>query len=467
MVAIRAFLVALLLPSLAIAQVKQSGNVTNGHPVVWVAPGVIGDAGTSSAGALNTLGITSSGSQSDCINSGPVSSPYYQFCLGSNSNGTALMSLNAVANPTNAPAINIQVNGGTPVVINQAGLQFTSGMLGNIALTYSATGNVNSTPTLSNTWTFSNNGGVNTTVDTQTYNLTNITGASGQAIWASRDSIVFSGPSSITSGASYVPRVMDGIVTTPMGYGAGHPVMWGAISNVIDQTNQASATAGGLLTHEFDQEAAGLDNATPGAGRQAIVINFLTHNYPTNAASQFTSAIDIVSSDAGVSLKTPIVVAVPYSVAAIQLATATSVGGAPAIQLSSTQSIDFGNGYKVSGDIAPGFAAVSFFHSGLDFFQISTGSIKITDGTQYSQLGVTGSLTQSLTSSSGTFASYMVGATGVGNISADGASGLVLSSTATLTLLATGIKVGSTAAVSCTGVTAGTVAVVQGLVTHC
>ncbi len=86
-----AFLIALM-PSLAQAQVVFSGTGTPGHPVYFVTNGVIADAGTATLGYLNELGVTNSG-QHICQNSGPVSGPYTQICLGATVLGGGTLSV--------------------------------------------------------------------------------------------------------------------------------------------------------------------------------------------------------------------------------------------------------------------------------------------------------------------------------------------------------------------------------------
>lgn len=78
-----------LLPAAAVAQVKQSGNVTPGHAVAWTTDGVIKDAGTPVSGALTGLGVTTSG-PGFCQNSGPITGPYNQLCLSVTSTGGTL-----------------------------------------------------------------------------------------------------------------------------------------------------------------------------------------------------------------------------------------------------------------------------------------------------------------------------------------------------------------------------------------
>src|SRR5215469_10744776 len=60
--------------------VKQTGNVTPGHPARWSTTGTISDGGTAANGFLTGLGVQASG-PGICQNSGPVTGPYQQVCL--------------------------------------------------------------------------------------------------------------------------------------------------------------------------------------------------------------------------------------------------------------------------------------------------------------------------------------------------------------------------------------------------
>lgn len=99
-----------LLPLAAFAQVQQSGTVTPTHPTMWTTNGVIQDAGTSANGKLSTLGITANGGTPFCINSGPITGPYEQFCLGMSSGGDGTISLQSIGGAT-TPTFNVKING--------------------------------------------------------------------------------------------------------------------------------------------------------------------------------------------------------------------------------------------------------------------------------------------------------------------------------------------------------------------
>jgi len=74
--------------------VEQSGTVTAGHAAYWVAPGIIGDAGTSATGVLNTLGIQSSSISSFGINNAAPAGAHNRLTLGI-SGATAEIGINA------------------------------------------------------------------------------------------------------------------------------------------------------------------------------------------------------------------------------------------------------------------------------------------------------------------------------------------------------------------------------------
>jgi hypothetical protein len=101
-----AFLLGLIEPVYGQATVKQSGNVTQGHAAAWVSPGVIRDAGPAAQGFLNTLGITGSGPVF-CINSGPTTGAYNQFCLGATQGGGGTISLFGINGASGGLTINV------------------------------------------------------------------------------------------------------------------------------------------------------------------------------------------------------------------------------------------------------------------------------------------------------------------------------------------------------------------------
>src|SRR5213595_3149372 len=91
--ALLGLLSGLLFATAAHAQVQQSGTVTPGHAVRWVAPGVIGDGGTAASGSLTSLGVTLNGS-GICQNSAlTTAAGYQQICLGATTSGGGYISV--------------------------------------------------------------------------------------------------------------------------------------------------------------------------------------------------------------------------------------------------------------------------------------------------------------------------------------------------------------------------------------
>lgn len=88
--------------------VKQSGKVTPGHPVMWIADGVVGDGGTAVNGFLTSIGVLAQG-PGICQQSGPLTGPYNQICLGVTTTGGGTISLNNYGGATGG--LNFSVNG--------------------------------------------------------------------------------------------------------------------------------------------------------------------------------------------------------------------------------------------------------------------------------------------------------------------------------------------------------------------
>lgn len=107
-----AALIAALAAAPALGQpVTQGGQVTPNHPTMWTTNGIIGDAGTSDAGGLTTLGITSPGTTPFCINNGSVlAGPYSALCLGINPTSGATLTVQAFGGATPLP-LNFNMNG--------------------------------------------------------------------------------------------------------------------------------------------------------------------------------------------------------------------------------------------------------------------------------------------------------------------------------------------------------------------
>jgi len=79
-----ATIVASLLALMGVAHtqpVQQSGNVTPGHAVMWIAPGIVIDAGTAASGFLSSIGVTTQG-PGICQNTAPITQAYSALCLG-------------------------------------------------------------------------------------------------------------------------------------------------------------------------------------------------------------------------------------------------------------------------------------------------------------------------------------------------------------------------------------------------
>ncbi len=128
-----------LMPSLAFAQVLQSGTVTANHATRWITNGVIGDAGTATNGSVTTFGITNTGTPF-CINDAltTAAAGYHQFCLGSNLNSAgAVISYNAYGGAASLP-IQVILNGVTTTLGTGSVNSGTGGNLGYYATTGTA-----------------------------------------------------------------------------------------------------------------------------------------------------------------------------------------------------------------------------------------------------------------------------------------------------------------------------------------
>ena len=91
---IRYLIAALLISLPAIAgSITQSGSVTPGHGLSVVTNGVVQDSGAATNGFLTELGITKNGGLAFCINSGPITGPYNELCLGAGTSSAATLSL--------------------------------------------------------------------------------------------------------------------------------------------------------------------------------------------------------------------------------------------------------------------------------------------------------------------------------------------------------------------------------------
>lgn len=105
---IRRILLAILLlggaASASAQSVQQSGSVTTGHLSSWATSGVLQDAGTATAGKVNSLGLYGNGGTPWCItrstSPGPFSGAYSQLCAGISTTGAYLNIGNYGGDPT-------------------------------------------------------------------------------------------------------------------------------------------------------------------------------------------------------------------------------------------------------------------------------------------------------------------------------------------------------------------------------
>ncbi len=128
-----AFIIAIA-PTIGAAQsVSQSGTVTPGHAAMWATNGVIKDAGTAANGFFSSLGTQGPG-PTICANSGPITGPYQQLCLNSNTASAGKITLNPYGGATAQPlqlctagvCVTVPTSGGsgtiptitTPTVLN-------------------------------------------------------------------------------------------------------------------------------------------------------------------------------------------------------------------------------------------------------------------------------------------------------------------------------------------------------------
>ena len=123
----RALLILLFLCTSAHAQqnVRQSGNVTPGHAVMWSGTGIVRDAGTAAQGNLSSLGVTNAGGPGICVNSGPVTGAYNALCLSATTSGVGQIQYNAFLGATPG-ALQFSVNGVTINLPNVPGSTFAT-----------------------------------------------------------------------------------------------------------------------------------------------------------------------------------------------------------------------------------------------------------------------------------------------------------------------------------------------------
>ena len=84
----------MLLAFPAMAQVKQSGNVTPRHVTTWTTNGVVQDGGTAQNSPVTDLGTTSSNQQSICAANAAFGRPRSVICLGATETGLYLTTQN-------------------------------------------------------------------------------------------------------------------------------------------------------------------------------------------------------------------------------------------------------------------------------------------------------------------------------------------------------------------------------------
>lgn len=113
-------LLLLTTPALAQQTVRQGGNVTPGHLPMWVAPGVVQDAGTAVNGFLTGVGVTQGAGFGMCVNSASIDAPYNRLCLSSTTTGGGVISLDHIGVGATG-SLNITVNGGSSFGINDQG----------------------------------------------------------------------------------------------------------------------------------------------------------------------------------------------------------------------------------------------------------------------------------------------------------------------------------------------------------
>lgn len=104
--------------------VEQSGTITAGHAAFWVAPGIVGDGGTSATGALNTLGLQSSSISSFGINNAAPAGAHNRLTFGV-SGATAEIGINAFNGAAQLP-LRFNLHGTYFDLVDSTTLQATS-----------------------------------------------------------------------------------------------------------------------------------------------------------------------------------------------------------------------------------------------------------------------------------------------------------------------------------------------------
>ena len=119
------FALLFLVPSVALAQVQQSGNVTSGHIVQWITTGVIGDAGSATAPATNpapsSFGLINNAGPAYCVLSALTTVAYNRLCFGVGTSSHAFIQLDALGGAT-AQGLDLIINGNTLAISSTGAL---------------------------------------------------------------------------------------------------------------------------------------------------------------------------------------------------------------------------------------------------------------------------------------------------------------------------------------------------------
>jgi hypothetical protein len=117
---------ALLLPLPALAQVQQSGSVTQKHVTCWTTSGVVQDCGSAASGFPSSFGVTNNGGPGICLDSAPITSPYNQLCFSVNTAAAAQITLQNFGGAA-AQGLQFNVNGTILSLPATTGTQFITG----------------------------------------------------------------------------------------------------------------------------------------------------------------------------------------------------------------------------------------------------------------------------------------------------------------------------------------------------